>query len=491
MENISKVIQKDTAGWPETVLQFGAGNFLRAFVDWMIHEANRQGLYHGTVVISQAIAQGAGKRINDQNGLYTLVLRGIENGQTVEKSEVISSVSRCINPYEDYDMLLALARSAALKVVVSNTTEAGISYHAGDRADDRPPHSFPAKVCAFLYERFKAFDGAADKGLLFLPVELIDNNGAELKRIVLQYAAEWQFEQTFIQWVEECNHFCSTLVDRIVPGYPHDQLDYFREKLGYEDNCLVTAEPFNLWVIEGKKEWAELLPVDRTCANVLWVDDVTPYKKRKVRILNGAHTCSVLAAYLAGYDTVLEMMNDEVFERYLDRALYDEIIPTLDLPKDELLSFATQVKERFRNPYIKHRLLDISLNSCSKWCARVMPSLIDYVKSTKRLPVVLTFSLAAFLRFYHGELVDGAYMGTRADGTTYPIHDSEEVIDFFCRVWSECTDSIQVVRRTLSNTTFWNGCDLTEIVGLVDAVANDLDALTEKPVREVVATLLG
>lgn len=490
MENISKVIEKNTAGWPETVLQFGAGNFLRAFVDWMIHEANQQGCYHGTVVISQAIAQGAGGRINEQNGLYTLVLRGIENGQAVEKSEVISSVSRCINPYEDYDALLALARSDALKVVVSNTTEAGISYHAGDRPDDTPPHSFPAKVCAFLYERFRTFNGAADKGLLFLPVELIDNNGAELKRIVLQYAAEWELGQAFIRWVEECNHFCSTLVDRIVPGYPRDQIDYFCEKLGYEDNCLVTAEPFDLWVIEGKKGWAELLPVDKTCANVLWVDDVTPYKKRKVRILNGAHTCSILVAYLAGHDTVLEMMSDKVFERYLDQALYHEIIPTLDLPKDELLTFAAQVKDRFRNPYIKHRLLDISLNSCSKWCARVMPSLLGYVESTGKLPTVLTFSLAAFLRFYRGESVDGTYMGTRADGTTYPICDSEEVLAFFRRVWSECTDSVQAVQMVLSNTALWNGRDLTEVAGLVDAVAGYLDALVEKPVREVVAALL-
>ncbi|MGE4275614.1 MAG: tagaturonate reductase [Lawsonibacter sp.] len=489
MKKIHEVMKKDTTGWPEKVLQFGEGNFLRAFADWMVNKANHQDLFHGSIVLCQPIAPGLGKVINGQDGLYTLVMRGIEDGQPVEKAEAITSVSRCINPYEDYEALLALARSSDLEVVISNTTEAGISYHAGDRLEDRPPHSFPAKVCAFLYARYQAFGGAKDRGLLFLPVELIDNNGANLKRIVLQYAKEWNLGEDFLRWVDEDNHFCSTLVDRIVTGYPRDQLDYFNEKLGYQDDCLVTSEVFNLWVIEGKQEWSEILPIHKTDAHVIWTDNVTPYKKRKVRILNGGHTSSVLAAYLSGHDIVLDMMNDAVFEKYLDKVLYDEVIPTLDLPKDELMAFASAVKDRFRNPYIKHRLLDISLNSCSKWCARCMPSLLGYVEERGQLPAALTFSLAAFIQFYKGSMVDGVYTGTRADGTTYPIKDDAEVLSFFADLWSKCTPA-EIAQAVLSNKAFWDDKDLTEIPGLTAAVSGYLEDMAKRPVRDIVASLV-
>ena len=489
MKQINEVIAKDTKGYPEKVLQFGEGNFLRAFADWMINKANHQGLFGGSIVLCQPIAQGLGEMINAQDGLYTLAMRGIEDGQPVEKIEQITSVSRCINPYEDYNALLDMARSADLEVVISNTTEAGISYHAGDKLTDTPPHSFPAKVCAFLYERYKHFNGAMDKGLLFLPVELIDNNGANLKRIVLQYADEWELGEEFKNWVCEANHICSTLVDRIVTGYPRDQIDYFEEKLGYKDNVIVTSEVFNLWVIEGKKEWADILPIHKTDAHVIWTDDVTPYKKRKVRILNGGHTSSVLAAYLSGHNIVLEMMNDEVFEKYLDKVLYEEVIPTLDLPKEELMQFASDVKDRFRNPYIKHKLLDISLNSCSKWCARVMPSLLGYVEAKGELPQALTFSLAAFIKFYEGKMVDGKYMGKRANGDEYQIKDDAEVLSFFADVWAN-QDAAGIAKAVLSNTAFWNGTDLSAVAGLTDAVAGYLTAMAEKPVRDVVAALV-
>ncbi len=487
MKRIDEVVSKPS--YPEKVLQFGEGNFLRAFVDWMINKANNQGLFGGSVVLCQPIAQGMGEMINAQNAVYTLAMRGIEDGKPVEKIEQITSVSRCINPYEDYEALMSIARSSDLQVVVSNTTEAGISYHAGDKLDDKPPHSFPAKVCAFLYERYKHFDGAMDKGLLFLPVELIDNNGANLKRIVLQYADEWGLDGKFKNWVSEANHICSTLVDRIVTGYPRDQIDYFKDKLGYEDNVIVTSEVFNLWVIEGKKEWADILPIHKTDAHVIWTDDVTPYKKRKVRILNGGHTSSVLAAWMSGHDIVLEMMQDEVFEKFLDKVLYEEVIPTLDLPKDELTQFASDVKDRFRNPYIKHKLLDISLNSCSKWCARCLPSLKGYVEKEGKLPAALTFSLAAFIKFYEGKMVDGKYIGKRSNGDEHEIKDDAEVISFFNDIWAT-KDSKGIAGAVLSNTAFWNGEDLAKIDGLADAVAGYLDAMAAKPVRDVVASLV-
>lgn len=486
MKAINEVIQKTER--PEKILQFGEGNFLRAFTDWMIDKANADGHYNGSIVLCQPIAQGMCPQINAQNGLYTLAMQGIDNGEAVEKIEAISSISRGINPYEDYETLLDLARSPLLEVVVSNTTEAGISYHAGDQLTDRPPHSFPAKICAFLYERYRTFNGATDKGLLFLPVELIDNNGANLKRIVLQYANEWNLDPAFIEWVSSSNHFCSTLVDRIVTGYPRDKISYFEEKNGYTDTCIVTSEIFNLWVIEGKKEWADILPVHKTDANVIWTEDVTPYKKRKVRILNGGHTASVLAAYLAGHDIVLDMMGDPIFDAFLDMLLFDEIIPTLDLPENELVQFANDVKARFRNPYIKHRLLDISLNSCSKWCARCMPSLLGYVEEKKALPTALTFSLAAFIQFYKGSMVDGVYTGQRGSDT-YPIRDDAEVLAFFQDVWQSNHYS-EIAQKVLSHTAFWNGTDLSALPGLTDAIAAHLEALNTKEAHEIVAALV-
>ena len=489
MKTINDVIEKKYGNYPEKVLQFGEGNFLRAFVDWMIDKANRDGIYHGSIVLCQPIAQGLKDMINAQDGVYTLAMRGAENGQPVEKIEVITSVSRCINPYENYEDLMEIARSADLELVVSNTTEAGIAYHAGDQPTDRPPVSFPAKVTAFLYERYKAFHGDPEKGLLFLPVELIDNNGAELKRIVLQYAQEWELGQEFTDWINTANAFTSTLVDRIVTGYPRDEVSYFEEKLGYKDNIIDTSELFNLWVIEGDKKWADKLPVHKTDANVIWTDDVKPYKKRKVRILNGAHTSTVLAAYLAGFDIVGDFMKDDTVRTFMNNVIYQEVIPTLDLPKEELESFAAAVNDRFANPYIKHKLLDIALNSCSKFNARCLPSLLGYVEEKGVLPKCLTFSLAAFIKFYQGEWKDGVYTGTRKDGTQYPLRDDESVIRFFADAWSE-NDAEGTAEAVLSNKDFWSGKDLTEVPGLKDAVAGYLKEMEEKEIKEIMAELI-
>lgn len=489
MRSINDVIEKKYGNYPEKVLQFGEGNFLRAFVDWMIDKANRDGIYQGSIVLCQPIAQGLKDMINAQDGVYTLAMRGAENGQPVENIEVITSVSRCINPYENYEDLMEIARSADLEVVVSNTTEAGIAYHEGDRLTDRPPVSFPAKVTAFLYERYKAFNGDPQKGLLFLPVELIDNNGAELKRIVLKYAEEWELGQEFTEWVNTANEFTSTLVDRIVTGYPRDEISYFEEKLGYKDNIIDTSELFNLWVIEGDKKWADKLPVHKTDANVIWTDDVKPYKKRKVRILNGAHTSTVLAAYLAGFDIVGDFMKDDTVRTFMNDVIYKEVIPTLDLPKEELESFAAAVNDRFANPYIKHKLLDIALNSCSKFNARCLPSLLGYIEEKGVLPKCLTFSLAAFIKFYQGEWKDGVYTGTRKDGTQYPLRDDEAVIRFFADAWAE-NDAEKTAESVLSNKDFWSGKDLTEVPGLKDAVAGYLKEMDKKEIKKIMAELI-
>ncbi|MBR3632230.1 MAG: tagaturonate reductase [Elusimicrobiaceae bacterium] len=489
MQTVNQTIQKVYGKRPEKILQFGEGNFLRAFADWMVDLANEEGVFEGSIVLCQPISfPPMCEKINKQDGVYTLVMRGVEDGKAQERTRVLTSVSRCIDPVNDYQALMDLAKSEDLKVVISNTTEAGIAYKEGVKLTDTPPASFPGKVAAFLYARYKAFNGASDKGLLFLPVELIDFNGDKLKEFVLKYAQEWNLEPAFLEWVKTANHFTNTLVDRIVTGYPKDQIAEFEQKLGYKDDILVTSELFNLWVIEGKKEWADILPIHKTKAHVLWTEDVKPYKMRKVRILNGGHTSTVLAAYLAGHNIVLDFMNDPVFKTYLHTLLYKEVIPTLPLPVEELEQFAHAVEERFSNPYIKHKLLDISLNSCSKFTARCLPSLLEYVKKNGELPKLLTFSLAAFIKFYQVQEENGAYFGVR-NGEKYPVKDDAEVLAFFASTWKTGTPA-QVAHAVLSNAKLWNGQDLTKVAGLEQAVAHWLEVLAKEPMKNVVAELV-
>lgn len=483
--NIKDAKAKIHGRLPERVLQIGEGNFLRAFADWMIDRTNSAGFFNGSVVLCQPIERGMAEQINAQDGIYTVLMRGIENKQIVERSEVVTSVSRCINPYSDYNSLLDVAKNPELKVIISNTTEAGIAYRAGDKLNDRPPVSYPAKMTVILYERFKKFKGDAAKGLLILPVELIERNGDNLKRYVLQYAAEWGLDQAFSAWLENANCFANTLVDRIVTGYPRDEIKDITATLGYEDNLLVTCEPFDLWVIEAPSEWASVLPFDKADVHVIWTTDMTPYRTRKVRILNGAHTVSVLAAYLAGHDIVLEMMKNSIFEKYLRRCIWDEIIPTIPLAKGEMDDFASAVFERFSNPFIKHRLLDISLNSVSKYKARCLPSLLEYIEKFQRLPEILPFGLAALIVFYRGTMENGKYIGKRVNGT-YEIHDNTEILAFFAKAWQHPGD---IVQRVLSNQDFW-GRDLTEVDGLTQIVEKYLNAITNDGVAEAIKNLL-
>ncbi|NLC52618.1 MAG: tagaturonate reductase [Firmicutes bacterium] len=483
--NIKDAKTKIHGRLPEKVLQIGEGNFLRAFADWMIDRTNSAGYFNGSVVICQPIEVGMAEQINAQNCIYTVLMRGIENKQVVERSRVITSVSRCINPYSNYDLLLEVAKNPELKVVISNTTEAGITYRDGDKLSDRPPESYPAKMTVILYERFKEFQGDPGKGLLILPVELIERNGDKLKRYVLQYAADWGLEPAFTAWLENANCFANTLVDRIVTGYPREEIKEISATLGYEDNILVACEPFNLWVIEAPPEWSAVLPFEKAGVNVIWTTDMTPYHARKVRILNGAHTVSVLAAYLAGHDIVLEMMEDPIFEEYLRRCIRDEVIPTISLPKKDIDDFADAVFERFSNPFIKHRLLDISLNSVSKYKARCLPSLLDYIEKSNQLPPILSFGLAALIAFYRGTMENGAYIGERSDGT-YQIRDNPDVVLFFAESWQHPAD---IVKQVLSNKEFWDQ-DLTQIAGLAPLVEKYLNMIMNDGAAAAVKNLL-
>lgn len=466
-----------TSPMKEKVLQFGEGNFLRAFVDYMIDELNSNNMFNGSVVVVQPIEHGLIDKLNEQDGLYTVILRGLENGEKVVEKKVITSISRGINQYINFEEYMESIKNPDLRFIVSNTTESGITYHEGDKLTDTPPKSFPAKVTALLYDRYKTFNGDLTKGFIFIPCELIDNNGSRLKEIVFQYANEWQLEQEFLQWIEKANYFTNTLVDRIVTGYPRDEVDTLTEELGYKDNLLNTAEIFHFFVIEGPKELSEELPFHKIGLNVVWTDNATPYKARKVRILNGAHTMSVLAAYLAGKNTVGEMMQDEVFIKYLKEGIYEEIIPTLDLDYDNVKPFADSVFDRFANPFIKHYLLSISLNSVSKYKTRVLPSILEYNKRKGNLPKVLTMSFASLIAFYNGDKIeDNALIGVR-NGEVYKISDDIDVLEFFKDEWAKCNNSYESVEELVTNVCanikFW-GLDLNEVPNFKHQVAKSL-----------------
>ena len=430
MKNVSELVERGEV--KETILQFGEGNFLRAFVDWMIDLSNEKDNKPGNVVIVQPIDVGLVDLINEQKGIYTLSMRGnTENGKKIE-NRVIKSVSRGINPYADFKAYIDFVESEDLKYVVSNTTEAGISYHEEDFREDRVQDSFPAKVAQLLYFRYKKYAGEEDKGLVFLPVELIDDNGYYLKKYVDQHIEDWGFEEDFKTWVDEANHFTSTLVDRIVTGRPSpEEAEEFAKENGYEDKLLVFSELFNLWVIEGDKNKAKDLAFEGLPCNVIWTDNVDPYKKRKVRILNGGHTSTVPAAVIHGFDIVRDFMEDEVFKTYLNDLIDIEVIPNIDLAKEDLVKFKNEVFLRFNNPYVDHKLLSITLNSISKFNARCLPSIVDYYNESGQAPKHFAFSLAALIRFYEIEKNGEGYFGKDENGKEYPVNDDKELLELF------------------------------------------------------------
>ncbi len=463
---------------PEKVMQFGEGNFLRAFVDDFFDIANEKAGWNGKVVLVQPIGQGLTGLINAQQGLYTLYLRGNVKGQKVDDKRVISCVSRCLNPYENWQDVLTLARSPELEIVVSNTTEAGIVHESESRFDQVPPISFPAKLTRVLYERYQA----GLKGLIILSCELIDNNGKELQKCVHQYIADWGLEDAFLAWVDRENIFCSTLVDRIVPGRIRDAEEVKRlaEENGYDDPLTDVGEVFGFWAIEGPAELTDRLPFAKAGVPVSVVPDVTPYKKRKVRILNGAHTGFVLGAYLAGFDIVRDCMNDDTVRGFMNQMLYDEVIPTLPLDPEDCKNFAASVQDRFNNPFVNHELMSISLNSTSKWRARNMPTFLDYVAEKGELPPCLTMSLAAYIAFYSNDvqqLTDAGLICRRPKGNTYTISDDRWALEFY---WEHRADTPEaLVHAVLTNGQMW-GQDLTEVKGLEDAVVCGLKKIREE-----------
>ena len=419
----------------ERIIQFGEGGFLRGFVDYFFQKLNDKGLFEGSVVVVQPIKTGMCDMLTAQNCEYNLFLRGVDNGKVVDEHTHIDVISRCINPYKDYEEYLSLAKNPDFRFIVSNTTEAGIVYEDDNKLSDAPANSFPAKLTALLYERFKA----GLPGFIILSCELIDHNGEELLKCCKKHALKWELGGDFGLWLERENSFCSTLVDRIVTGFPRDEHKALEERIGQSDNMMDTAEIFHLWVIQGNHE--DELPLQKAGFNVVWTDNVDPYKKRKVRILNGAHTSMVLAARLYGLETVGECMKDERVSSLLRKSVFEEIIPTIGDTEDNR-KFGEAVFERFANPFIKHQLLSIALNSVSKFRARVLPTILEYKAKNGHYPKILSFSFAALIAFYK----------------TDEANDSEEVVKFMKNA---------SVADILKREDYW-GEDLSDMYDIVN-----------------------
>ena len=453
---------------PIKVVQFGEGNFLRAFVDYMIDIANESGNFDGDIVLIKPIEFGNLENFRAQDCQYTVSLRGNVNGEGKKINRIVTSVAGAVDAIGEYDEYMKLAEIDTLRFVVSNTTEAGIVYVPEDRYEMTPPSSFPAKLTKFLHHRFETFDGASDKGLVMLPVELIDDNGMHLKECVLKQIENWGLSADFKKWVEDSCVFTQTLVDRIVTGYPKATEEKEWEELGYIDRIMVTGEPFALWVIESDKDISKEFDLPGAGLPVVFTKDHHPYKQRKVRILNGAHTSFVLMAYLMGKDIVRDSMNDDDIRNFMNATIYDEVIPTLTLPEDDLKAFASEVVNRFNNPFVDHALLAISLNSVSKWRARCMPSFLGYVEKFGKLPVHLTFSIAALIEFYKGTEIEGGVLKGNRNGQSYDIKDDAAVLEFFAANSSK--EPAELAKAYLGREDF-HGQDLNKVEGLTDAVA--------------------
>ncbi|MGI5989760.1 MAG: tagaturonate reductase [Lachnospiraceae bacterium] len=476
-------------GAPVKVLQFGEGNFLRAFVDYWFDMANEKVGWNGKVALVQPIDRGLTKIINAQEGLYTLYLRGTENGEKVDRKRVISSVDACYNPYdpEDWKKIEEIAVSDDLEYMASNTTEAGITYDPSCTPDQMPPTSFPAKVTVLLYKRFKA----GKPGITFLSCELIDANGQELKKDVLKHADDWGYGEDFKKYITDDCLFCSTLVDRIVPGRVRDaaMAEQMDRDNGYLDDLKDIGEVFGVWYIEGPAALEDKLPFKKAGLNVHVVPEVAPYKKRKVRILNGAHTGFVLGAYLAGFDIVRDCMHDETIHGFMNKLL-SEVIPILPLDRQDCENFAAAVTDRFNNPFVDHQLMSISLNSTSKWKARDLPSLLEYNEKFGKLPEALCMGFAAYIAFYSTDLqrreADGL-IAKRPAGNEYKIQDDAWALDFY---WDHRdADDKTLVKDVLSNTQMWDE-DLTKVAGLEDKVYADLEKIRKDGAKAAYASVL-
>lgn len=461
--------------YPEKIIQFGEGNFLRSFVDWQLDIINKNTDLNAGIAVVRPIDYDTVPLLNIQDGLYTSIIRGInEKGEVVKDYRIISSINREIPVYKEFDEYLKLAHNPEMRFIISNTTEAGIVYSDEDKYDDRPQNTFPAKLTRLLHERFKVFNGEVNKGFILMPCELIDYNGEELKKIVLKYADLWNLEEEFKNWLVTGNIWCSTLVDRIVTGYPRAEKDELVKELGYEDKFMTTGEYFYLFVIQGPKDiLTKELRLDKVNLNILIVNDLKPYKMRKVGILNGAHTAMVPVAYLYGIDTVREAMENSDVRTFIEKAIDEEIIPALDMDKKELVEFKEAVIKRFQNPYVKHMLMDISLNSMSKYKSRILPQVLETYRRTGKLPKRLLFSLAALIRFYKG---------VRENGNVINLRDDKHHLEMYQELW-KTNNYRKIVEHVLGLEKHWD-INLNTIEGMTDLVTHCVEKIDKYGVKK-------
>lgn len=478
-----KELNKETAVKtvrPERIIQFGEGNFLRAFVDWIVYNMNEKTDFNSSVVVVQPIEKGMIDLLNKQDCLYHLNLQGLDNGKTVNSLTMIDVISRALNPYTENDAFLKLAEQPEMRFVVSNTTEAGITFDPSCKLTDAPASSYPGKLTQLLYHRFKTFNGDKTKGFIIFPCELIFLNGHKLKESIYQYIEHWNLGEAFKAWFTEACGVYATLVDRIVPGFPRKEIAEIQEKVGYNDNLVVQGEIFHLWVIEAPETIAKEFPADKAGLNVLFVPSEEPYHERKVTLLNGPHTVLSPVAYLAGIDIVRDACQHEVIGKYIHKVMFDELMETLNLPKDELMKFANDVLERFNNPFVDHQVTSIMLNSFPKYETRDLPGLKTYLTRKGKLPEGLVLGLAAIITYYKG--------GKRADGAEIVPNDAPEIMELLKSLWA--TGSTQeVAEGVLAATSIW-GEDLNQMPGLTGMVKKFLDDIQEKGMMSVVKSII-
>lgn len=459
----------------EKVIQFGEGNFLRCFFDWQLDIINKNTDLNAGVAVVRPIDFDAVPLLDTQDGLYTAIIRGInESGEVVKDYTIISSINREIPIYKNFQEYLQLAHNPEMRFIVSNTTEAGIAFSAEDKYEDAPQSTFPGKLTRLMHERFVTFNGDMTKGFILMPCELIDYNGEELRKMVLKYADLWNLGEDFKNWLINGNIWCSTLVDRIVTGYPRGEKEELTKELGYEDNFITTGEYFYLFVIQGPKDiLTKELKLEGLNLNILIVDDLKPYKMRKVGILNGAHTAMVPVSYLYGIDTVREAMENDDIRNFIELAINEEIIPALDMDEKELKEFKDAVVNRFKNPYVKHMLMDISLNSMAKYKSRILPQVLETYKRTGKLPKRLLFSLAALIRFYKG---------VRENGDAIQLRDDRHHLDMYADLWQE-NNYENIVKSVLGLENHWD-MDLNSVEGMTELVAKYLENIDKNGVKK-------
>lgn len=465
--------------YPERIIQFGEGNFLRAFVDWIIYNMNQKAEFNSSVVIVQPLENGMVNMLNEQDGLYHVNLQGLQNGKEVDNIQLIDVVSRGLNPYTQYDEFLKLAENPDMRFIISNTTEAGIAFDPSCKLEDAPAKSYPGKLTQLLFHRFKFFNGAMDKGLIILPCELIFDNGKVLKKCIDQYIELWNLGEDFKHWFDTaCGVYC-TLVDRIVPGYPRDTIGQILDRIGLDDKLVVKGEIFHLWVIEAPETVEKEFPADKAGLNVLFVPSEKPYHDRKVTLLNGPHTVLSPVGYLAGLNTVKECCEDPVIGQFVKKVMYDELLETLDLPKEELIQFADAVMERFRNPFVKHFVTSIMLNSFPKFKTRDLPGLKIFLERKGELPSGLVLGLAGIITYYKG--------GKRGNDEIV-LKDDQEIIDLLKNLWADGSP-IDVAKGVLGAEFIW-GEDLNLIPGLTEKLSEYLQMIQDKGMNETVKSIL-